>query len=485
MKRYIALARVSGREQEREGFSLSVQVDGFKHYADQKKIELVRIFEITETATKSQERKVFQQVIAYAKNHHEKLDGILFYKVDRAARNLRDLVLLEELESHYGIEFVSITQPTENTPTGRMVRRQLATMAAFYTEQQSVDVREGIRKRVENGFPPNRAPYGYRNVRKHGRSIVLVHPENGPKIQRIFELFAYHCLSVEDVSKRLFEEGIFYSPSKPRFSPSSIYKYLRDRSYVGEVKYQGHWHPGQHRPLINKDTWDRVQVLLGQKIYRSHEMLYAGELVTCGHCGRPVSGEVKEKKTKDGLKRYTYYRCARYTAEGHPRLRIREESFEEQVLALFREMAAQSEPIKSWLVMVLRHRCRDADRATAQRITEMKRQLSRLSEQQDELLELRIASKIDDDRFGKKQAELLEREACLREQIELCGQDRAKNADVAAKAADVFQLILDKWPSAEFSVKRRILEIVFASFVLVGDRLIPSKRTPFELLPTG
>ena len=79
----------------------------------------------------------------------------------------------------------------------------------------------------------------------------------------------------------------------------------------------------------------------------------------------------------------------------------------------------------------------------------MKRQLSRLGEQQDELLELRIASRIDDDRFGKKQAELLEREACLREQIEACGQDRAKNADVAAKAADVFQLILDKWPSAD------------------------------------
>ena len=115
----------------------------------------------------------------------------------------------------------------------------------------------------------------------------------------------------------------------------------------------------------------------------------------------------------------------------------------------------------------------------------MKRQLSRLGEQQDELLELRIASRIDDDRFGKKQAELLEREACLREQIEACGLDRAKNADVAAKAADVFQLILDKWPSAEFNVKRRILEIVFANFVLVGDQLIPSKRTPFELLTAG
>ena len=37
-------------------------------------------------------------MIAYAKRHHRELDGILFYKVDRAARNLKDFMLLEEEE---------------------------------------------------------------------------------------------------------------------------------------------------------------------------------------------------------------------------------------------------------------------------------------------------------------------------------------------------------------------------------------------------
>ena len=146
------------------------------------------------------------------------------------------------------------------------------------------------------------------------------------------------------------------------------------------------------------------------------------------------------------------------------------------MLGIFQEMAAQCEPIKSWLITVLRERCRDADRATAQRITEMKRQLSRLGEQQDELLELRLAFKIDDGRFEAKQAELMEREACLRDQIDRCVQDRARNLDTASRAADVFQMIVEKWPTAVFSVKRRILEIVFTNFVLVGDRLAPSKR---------
>ena len=51
--------------------------------------------------------------------------------------------------------------------------------------------------------------------------------------------------------------------------------------------------------------------------------------------------------------------------------------------------------------------------------------------------------------------------------------------------AVVFRLILEKWPTAEFSVKRRILEIVFSNLTLVGDQLVPGNRTPFELLAAG
>ena len=49
------------------------------------------------------------------------------------------------------------SQPTENTPAGRMMRRTLANMAAFYTEQQSLDMREGLARRVKNGLFVGRA----------------------------------------------------------------------------------------------------------------------------------------------------------------------------------------------------------------------------------------------------------------------------------------------------------------------------------------
>lgn len=97
MKRFVALARVSSREQEREGFSLDVQEKAFHRYATKHGGELVRLFRIAETATRREERAIFKEMIAFAKKRAKETDALLFYKVDRAVRNLKDYVELEEL----------------------------------------------------------------------------------------------------------------------------------------------------------------------------------------------------------------------------------------------------------------------------------------------------------------------------------------------------------------------------------------------------
>src|SRR4029077_9047758 len=108
-------------------------------------------------------------------------------------------------------------------------------------------------------------------------------------------------------------DGMVFRTSQPKFPRSSIHNILRDRAYIGEILHKGQWYPGKHQPLIDRATWDRVQVLLGGQNYRCHALTYSGEFMTCAHCGRPVTGECKTKKTKTGSRSYVYYRCARYT----------------------------------------------------------------------------------------------------------------------------------------------------------------------------
>ena len=124
-RRYAALARISSREQEREGFSLDVQEDALRAYAERSGGEIVKLFRIAETASNREERKVFRELLTYCRRNARRLDAVLFYKVDRAARNLRDFVEVERLEEEHGVQLVFVSQPTENTPTGRMMRRDI------------------------------------------------------------------------------------------------------------------------------------------------------------------------------------------------------------------------------------------------------------------------------------------------------------------------------------------------------------------------
>jgi site-specific DNA recombinase len=66
-KRYVALARDSSREQEREGFPLDVQVDALRQYAERNNGEIIRLFRIAETASKHDERSTFKELMAFAK----------------------------------------------------------------------------------------------------------------------------------------------------------------------------------------------------------------------------------------------------------------------------------------------------------------------------------------------------------------------------------------------------------------------------------
>jgi hypothetical protein len=88
---------------------------------------------------------------------------------------------------------------------------------------------------------------------------------------------------------------------------------LHDRSYIGEVPFHGEWYPGKHEPLIDRSTWNRVQEILGGHFYRSHELTFGGELIRCGFCSYPITGERKFKQSSTGERAYTYYRCAKYT----------------------------------------------------------------------------------------------------------------------------------------------------------------------------
>jgi site-specific DNA recombinase len=95
-KQAVIYARVSSKEQEKEGFSIPAQLKLLKDYALAHGFALAQEYVDVETA-KQTGRAAFGEMVAYLKAHPA-VRVMLVEKTDRLYRNLKDWVTVDELE---------------------------------------------------------------------------------------------------------------------------------------------------------------------------------------------------------------------------------------------------------------------------------------------------------------------------------------------------------------------------------------------------
>ena len=124
----------------------------------------------------------------------------------------------------------------------------------------------------------------------------------------------------------------------------------------------------------------------------------AASLVTCGHCGAVITGEsVMKKKTG---KEYVYYRCSKYTAPGHPRIRLTEQALDVQVLALFDRIRLPDD-LRHWFQQSLLAWSKQQRSETEDTAKDLQRQITQAKQFRDRLLNLRIMEEITTDTYGQ------------------------------------------------------------------------------------
>lgn len=479
MKSFVGFARVSSREQEREGFSLDVQEEALQRYAKQQDGKIVQLFRVAETASTRQERETFRELLSYVKKHKAELAGVLFYKVDRAARNMFDWLEVERIESELEVPAIFVTQPSENNPAGRMMRRTLANMASFFTEQMSVDISEGMSRRVKSGLFPGLAPYGYRNTRINDRGLVEIDEREAAVVKRIFELYI-SGIRVEELSARLFADGICYTERSPRFPRNTLYKILKNRAYIGEVSYKENVYPGVQSPILERRIWNRAQELMGNRICRSHELTYSGKLIKCAHCDGFITGELIQKKSG---REYVFYRCSRNNkVPGHPQVRLPERELDRQVLNLFEALKIQDNRMRRLIGTVIRERAVARTGQNRERVAALRQQLTKIERQQDQLLNVALAGEFEAGTVARKGQELRDQAATLKAEIEAACSNNDDHAAQALNTFELSQVIKDKWLTADYASKRKILEIIGLNWRLEDTTLVATIRKPFDLL---
>lgn len=210
-----------------------------------------------------------------------------------------------------------------------------------------------------------------------------------------------------------------------------------------------------------------------------------GDLIQCGHCGHPLTGERKIKRSSRGERVYLYYRCTYYNVPGHPRTRVTEADLDRQVLAYFDRMRIDNPDVRDWFREVLRCQTNDAQAESLAKRAELQRQESLLITQQDRLLNLRIDDQIDEATFARKNTELRDRVARIKLQLDVLDRSHDETAELAVKVFELSQTLRQQWLTADYASKRRIMEIVFLNSRLDDVSLVCQIRKPFDVLVEG
>jgi DNA invertase Pin-like site-specific DNA recombinase len=291
-------ARVSSKEQEKEGFSIPAQIKLLKEYAAANGFVVMQEYVDVETA-KEAGRAAFGEMIAYLKAHPS-VRVMLIEKTDRLYRNLKDWVTVDELEVEIHFPKEGVVLSRNSRLTEKFMHGIKVLMAKNYIDNLSEEARKGMQEKAEQGIWPTVAPLGYRNiVGPDGKKIIEPDRESGPILSRLFEWYATGVLSLKEVAEKARAIGLVYRKSGAAVPVSTVHAVLRNPLYMGEIEWKGHTYPGKHVPLVSREVWERVQHVLDGRHAKKHrrvkhEFAFSG-LIACGHCG--VQWSAKSKKT--------------------------------------------------------------------------------------------------------------------------------------------------------------------------------------------
>lgn len=314
--------RVSSRRQvdkgfDEDGLSLPAQREACARYAADHAITIVGEYIERGESARTADRPEFQAMLGRIQRDRD-VQVVIVHKVDRFARNLEDHVTVRALLRRLGVELVSVVEPLDDSPQGRLTEGIHALMAEFYSANLAAEIRKGMTQKAKQGGWPHQAPLGYRNVRRPvgGRLVACIEPDpdRAHHIRAAFQLYAAGDWTLERLTAELAARGLCNRgrrdyPPKP-LSLGGVAKLLANKTYMGLIDWNGVLVQGQHQPLVSPELFQQVQDLLAARsargtCERKHHHYLKGVL-HCAVCSRRYSYLVA---TGNNGRRYPYFYC--------------------------------------------------------------------------------------------------------------------------------------------------------------------------------
>ena len=309
--------RVSDKKQKTDGHGLESQEHRCRQYAEQHGYDVEMVFPDDITGgTDFMERPGMRAMLAYLDAQPDKNYVVIFDDLKRFARNTEFHIKLRREFAERGARVECLNFKFEDSPEGRFIETIIAAQGQLEREQNSRQVVQKMKARVEKGYYVFHPPIGYvyAKDKTHGKLLVRDEPIASIIAEALQGYASGRFRSQYEVKRFLESQPAFPKSGDSGYvHPSKVKDMLMKPVYAGYIEAPN-WdvslRKGHHEPLIDFATHQKVQKVLRGNVYAparkdiNKDFPLRG-FVACDDCGEPMTSCWSKGRNK----LYPYYLC--------------------------------------------------------------------------------------------------------------------------------------------------------------------------------
>ena len=480
--RYVVYCRKSTDEKNKQLLSIESQEAELQKLILREGLTVVGEPLVEKQTAKKPGRPEFKKMMAMI--DQGEANGILAWKTDRLSRNSTDadaiITRLKDGRLQHIRTFERGYQASDNVI---MLYLEFG-MADQYSRDLGVNVKRGMRTRIEQGWCPGHVPAGYLNFRadEKAMSVVVKDPERFTIIKKSWKRLLEHRYSIQRVYEMAIDDGLT-NTNGGKYSRSQFYHMFLNPFYYGYFRYRidkdQKLYKGNHEPMITKDEFDQVQAMIRtdqQPRKQKNDFLYQG-MFKCGRCGSLFSGYRKTRKQKNGnVHNWIYYNCAKGRNRHCKEPQVPEWLITEEVNRVLSELSIPPQ-FHKWALDHLRAESDQENQYTFELKRSRQRAIDICEAKIQKLLDLLLAGAIDQTRYDSKNIDLRKEKERLES---LLSQTDNKVENFIGEAEKVFtfaELAHKRFVTGDMDEKR------YATHMLSSNLLIKGRKPVFTLFP--
>lgn len=250
----VGYVRVSTMNQAENGAGLAIQKKRIAEFCNGKGFKLARFYEERGISGAVRDRPALLSLLKDCEAG--RIKRVVVFRHDRLAREITIAIWIETQLKKYDIELNSVSDPDLDTsdPLQAAFRNIIHVFSQLEKELIVFRLREGRIDSAENGKKACGAlPFGYTKA----GDILEINLRESEFVEKIFR-WAAKGSSYSKIAENLNKAGLFTRRGKP-FQIESVKYILRNSIYYGEATFGEIKSRGEHKPIVSKRLFMRVQ----------------------------------------------------------------------------------------------------------------------------------------------------------------------------------------------------------------------------------